>query len=502
MDSFNSLKTNSGNSEDGVDVEAIDKNQEKDTTPDNIKRDRGNKALNSMSEQGSDSEENRESSELPPREEIQKAIEDAKKRAEFKKLVTGIVAGAALVAITAALAWNSIFPPKNDTALGRDTGNIETSSVSGEQDNGVSYDYSHYLDRDNKVSRNAYDYSIADAYGDREATTSAIMEVADRTPEALSSYAYAILNNEEKKDLGLEGMNMVQIDDAISNDENGGVLQKKISDKLSGILNDKENTQLYFYRENDFEDTSYIYFTGGSEGDATPSEMRLAYSRAKRRNAPQVDVMRKAVTKGGDIIWYKAADLNMECGGQINESIEKSFPGVPEINEEPNAPNITTNNSDPTTSTSASKTTMTTGSTPNTTSTTNQTSTTTKQPKDPGNLSRIDEQINSDIANDVGTDRINISTTPSVKSEDVTPALAPEAYTTRATTTQNIDSRETVTTTNQANNYSENRGPANPTSPNAVQENQEAQSAADNRGDKTVVGGSELNDVLADLGIY
>lgn len=207
-----------------------------------------------------------------------------------------------------------------------------TTTIAGEQENGVSYDYSHYLDYENKISHNAYDYSLADAYGDRGKTQDAIMDVATRNPEALASYAYAILDENEKQELGLGDMNMAQIDDAISNGENGGALQKKILAKLSSVLS-SDDTKLEFYKENDFETTSYVYFVDDNkDGTATPSEMHLAYSKSKRQGAPQVDILRKTKTIDGGVVWAKKADLNMNCGGQINSN--ESFPGLQEINEE------------------------------------------------------------------------------------------------------------------------------------------------------------------------
>lgn len=228
-----------------------------------------------------------------------------------------------------------------------------TNPYAGELMNGVHYDYSHYADRHieydaednivyvtNKETWNAYDYDMSDRYGDREATTDGILEVAERSPEALASYAYNLFTDEEKTELGINGMLITEIDDYMSSEDNadGGVIQGKLLGKLEQVLK-SERTRFRFYEENDEEETNYIFFVDDNDdGIMTPDELHLGYDTKKRDGAKQVDIIRSfyvSSDKDGDhYINLTMLDLNMKCGFQPNYSTESLPQGLPHVDSD------------------------------------------------------------------------------------------------------------------------------------------------------------------------
>lgn len=269
---------------------------------------------------------------------VRRILEKAKNSRAFKAAVA--------VGLAATMAFSLAACSGNNQSSSSESVSTKTEATAlvGEQANGLTYDYSHYADREGKESANAYDYSLADRYGDREATAQGIMAVAKRTPEALASYAYAILTPEEKAELNLTGKTMVEIDDKMSNDLNGGVLQQQIIEKLDNALNDKK-TIFKFYKENDFETSSYVYFVDSNkDGVYSPDELHIGYANVQRSGAPQVDIMRPLASGTGssdkwETVSYQIADINLSCGGQVNYGEGEFPPGVPYI--DPNDPNPT-----------------------------------------------------------------------------------------------------------------------------------------------------------------
>ena len=279
------------------------------------------------------------------KDKIKGIINKAKNTRGFKIAVAGLMAASISFSLAACgdkqTTGNDQEPTSTTTQ--EQAAAYEQTAVSGEQANGVSYDYRHYLDYENKDSKNAYDYSLVDRYGDRDATIDGMMDVAERNPEALASYAYQILNEEEKQELGINGMNMTQIDDTMSNDENGGKLQKNILNKLEEVLKNEDGTRFDYYLENDFEETSYVYFVDdNNDGTATPEEMHIGYATTKRDGAPQVNILRKTDTADGKTVWALAADINLKCGGQVNYNKGEFPEGVPKIDQNNPTPKTTT----------------------------------------------------------------------------------------------------------------------------------------------------------------
>ena len=276
---------------------------------------------------------------------VRRILEKAKK-SRASKAVLGVGLAATMAFSLAACIGNNQSSSSESASV-----EAEAATLVGEQANGVTYDYSHYADREGKESANAYDYSLADCYGDREATAQGIMDVAKRTPEALASYAYTILTPDEKAELNLTGKTMVEIDDKMSNDLNGGVLQRQIIEKLDNALNDKK-TIFKFYKENDFETSSYVYFVDSNkDGVYSPDELHIGYANVQRNGAPQVDIMRpvnsnRPLASGTtnssgewETVSYQVTDINLSCGGQVNYGEGEFPPGVPYI--DPNDPNPT-----------------------------------------------------------------------------------------------------------------------------------------------------------------
>ena len=125
------------------------------------------------------------------------------------------------------------------------------------------------------------------------------------------------------------------------------------------------------------------------------------------------------------------------------------------------------------------------------------------EPKNSENLTRIDEQAHEDIADDIGTEEVRVTPTPSseVESQTPTPKPSSESYEgTSATTTQNTASQsaQPVQPTSPTNNYSVDNGRANPLPDNAVQPDTTTPPLTEETPPTTP---EEASDVLSDLGI-
>lgn len=197
------------------------------------------------------------------------------------------------------------------------------NQYAGELSNGVRYDYAEYADVNNKSSKNAFGYDKSYCFNNPEAAADAWMEMANKGPEYLAVYAYEVLTDEEKAELGIAGMSSAEIDDYLSSPDHadGGEKQRKISEYLNKIAHDKDNTTYEFYYENR-EEKSYFIKNDG-DGVYTPGGNRVAYSKVKRHNAPQMRVKRAV---------GKVMDANLRCGIQPN--IENPTADIQEIVEQ------------------------------------------------------------------------------------------------------------------------------------------------------------------------
>lgn len=477
--------------------------------------------------------------------------EKSRKNSNYRRIVTEAVILSAAALAAAGVMIGSALSSKNkkeaptanpvvtessvsDNNLGEETvsdNEIENTMYSGETIHGVKYDYAEYADRDNKISFNAYGYDYSDQYNDREKSTEGILGIAEREPEALASYAYSIFTDEEKEELGIKGLNMVEIDEKFDQD-GGGELQGNLLNKFSDILKDEKNTSFKFYKQNGTEETNYVYFIDeNNDGNYTPDELHLEYDTKTRSKAPQVDINRTIIGKDGKGKTVKMLDLNMECGYQPN--YERAPAGVPKSGSKPVAEKtkqptnkVTTPSSTPTSKPVTPPSTP--PKSPEPITITDQIPTPTPvppiiipepdpipvspevpKPKDTENLKRIDEKIEKDIEDDIGTDDLVITPNPGVSDEDITEKPSDEDYTgTQPNIEQNEESKtaEIVQPTQPENNYSEDKGGANDENGyKPIQENDSGKKEADQKEIKqenAPTGEKELENALRNIGIY
>ena len=128
------------------------------------------------------------------------------------------------------------------------------------------------------------------------------------------------------------------------------------------------------------------------------------------------------------------------------------------------------------------------------------TPTPTPKPKDAENLKRIDNNILNDIANDIDTGQVVVTPNPGVSPDNLTD----NGFISQQDTVTNTDTEdtETVQPINENNNYSNNNGPANPTSEKAVRDDSSGQAEADSHENTSPpTSGNDLKSALSDLGI-
>lgn len=104
------------------------------------------------------------------------------------------------------------------------------------------------------------------------------------------------------------------------------------------------------------------------------------------------------------------------------------------------------------------------------------------KPKDSDNLVRIDDKIDKEIADDIGTDKIKHDPNPGVKEEDKTEKPSSNEHGgTKTETKQNENSKpaEKVETSKPENNHSDDKGGANSKEYAPVKDNNKAQEKAD-----------------------
>ena len=122
------------------------------------------------------------------------------------------------------------------------------------------------------------------------------------------------------------------------------------------------------------------------------------------------------------------------------------------------------------------------------------------EPKDYENMERIDSNAHQDIANNVGTEEVRVSETPSVESQPVTQEPSSSSY--EGTSPQIVESApsqaaEPVTYSSPENNYSQDLGAAN-TGYAPVQPDTSAPLA---EASNPPASAQEATDILGDLGI-
>ncbi len=381
-------------------------------------------------------------------------------------------------------------------ALGQET--IENTELTGELSNGVHYDYREYADYDNKTSEYAFGYDKSEFFNDREATEDAWMEMANKSPEYISSYI-DVLTDEEKAELGIDNMSTSELDDYLSNAQNidGGAKQQKIFEKLNQIARDKENTRYEFYYENDTEYSYYHVFNDeNKDGKYSPEEMRVYYSKVPRNGAPQVDVYR--LINGQ---WTKVIDLNIQCGFQPNqETVPENMQLIP---DNPDTGSETTGSEGTGSEGTGSEGTGSEGT--GSEGTGNEG--TDINPKDPDNLIRIDQNIDENISTDIGTENINHNPNPGVSEADKTNKPSGEEHKgTKPEIKQNDSSKsaEKVQPQKTENSHNQDKGGKNDKEYKPVQSKEEAQKKADSSATEVKNAPTDKQSVsneLKDLGI-
>ena len=366
--------------------------------------------------------------------------------------------------------------PETATSQSTDGENLETP---------IHYDYSDYLDFDHKSSRYNYGTDKSRVYGDEEQTKNELMDAAYNSPEKLASYvkgeyAKQVFDDNEQKALGIFDMTEYELDNFLSDPNNpeAATMQQKLFEALKERL-DESTTRITFNLENEDEISHYIiYIDSNSDGQLTPDEAHLGYAVSARNQSPQANVERLI-----DGEWVKVLDLNLSCGFQPNLPVNKT-PTVPFISEDsptPDTPNPPIPDNPPDTST---------------------------KPKDAENLERIDKNANEDIADNTGTDEINITPTDEVSDDNITEEPSAEDYQgTGPEIAENDASQNAEPVQDQVspgNDYSQNQGGANAGEYAPVTPDTQAQAKADASEipqSQAPTGGQAIDDTLKDLGI-
>lgn len=198
-----------------------------------------------------------------------------------------------------------------------------TRDLRHEQANGARYDYFEFAS-DQKNGANNFGTDKSEFYGNREGTTSALLEICRNQPETLAATVSAYPSVLEA--CGLDGgMTAKQIDDLLSNGEDGGEIQQKLLDALEAKLTDG-GTQFEFYQEYNTERSYYMYNMVSSDAEDTPANIGLQAILTKRSGEKQVKITVPVLDAEGNVVRYEVGDFNMPCGFQLN----LEFAGGPE----------------------------------------------------------------------------------------------------------------------------------------------------------------------------
>jgi len=372
-----------------------------------------------------------------------------------QKIIAGILTVAAVAAMfTAGFAYQN---SKSTVDVASGGGNPETHFVG---DNGVHSDYEEYQSPE-KLGKHNFGKDLSEYHGDRDGMVEALLEDAYDNPEMLSSLYGNIATDFQKQRDGLANMNINDLDNSL-NGENGGETQDTMFGTLSTILRNPD-TQVDFVTTNNrvaWSD-SEIWKDENKDGVQTFSETRLGTSQVYRVNAPQF-----VVTNTDEIGGSTITIVNERCGGQVDtqkppEGVEPGGDVDESIDEEEEE----------------------------------EEETTTVAPKDSDNLKRIDDQINKDIAEDIGTGEVIVDQATA----DDTDKTPPPKYndSTKSPTQQNNESKKAEQVTGTTSNYGEDKNTYNYT----VQPDNEGQQKANDAYNDEAPTGEALQDAFDSLGI-
>ena len=199
--------------------------------------------------------------------------------------------------------------------------------------NGVTYNYDEYYgygDRNNKVSWNAFGMSREELYDakDDNLTANEMYKIAYAQPEVLASFVadFPILLEE----CGLSAdLTAYEIDDIISNREDGGEIQKKLLAAFKRML-ESDNVKFEYTLAQGTVGTPYMTVAE----DETPAGHYLAMDEKTREDEPQVVLTYSVRSDDGTINEY-TAHYNLRCGFQPNNYNEGEPTAITYTNEIP-----------------------------------------------------------------------------------------------------------------------------------------------------------------------
>ncbi len=248
---------------------------------------------------------------------IKEVINKAKKSRVFEFFVTGIL----IVSISFSLAACNGNQVANNNQ--EPTTAYEQTTAAGEQENGLEFDYSGFQSSE-KLHKNNFGEDLTKYHGDRDAMIGKLMEEAKVNPEMLVAESYHILTDSQKKEIGIDGMTISEIDESL-NGKNGGELQQKMYEKLNSVMNDKEHTKITWIISNGrvWTDTEF-YIDENKDGKQEPLETYNGTIETFRNNVKQFKVDNNPSEDD-----RKISIVNENCKGQVDTKEKPE--GVPEV---------------------------------------------------------------------------------------------------------------------------------------------------------------------------
>ena len=442
----------------------------------------------------------------PSPEEIQNTINKAKKNSAFKKVIIGVatVAMAGIMAVGGWLGINALNKNQNQNTEPSRPGIVsvvaeETTTVGENQETKGIYD--GYGEKGMWLSDSkGGSYDFASAKETAEACDSDECEMMKYTSRnQVESYADYIANlPEELQPEGFKGLTILEAEKKLEglSDEDYDAVKQQFDGVIDGAFT-RDVTLNGDYHN------SYMRLIDPSK-PATHDNMELVECTTHENGTKAVEMYwTDDGTAHGKVMGTMTVKISRDGNGSITGGCmqivnpygthSNIYTGMPDIVENPETtPEIPTTPPE---------------TTPPTTPPETPPDETIK-PKDPDNLTRIDEQILDDIAEDIGSKEVHVTPNSGVSDDDITERPSSDAYQgTSPTIVQNDASRDAEPVQEQVspeNDYSQDRGGAHSDEYAPVQDNPEAQAAADAAEipiEEAPTSGQELQDVLGDLGI-